>query len=44
MLVAMDDGERRRGCGVEVVKHAALIALMIIGVAVFVYLAGFARS
>jgi hypothetical protein len=44
VLVAMDDGERRRGCGVEVVKHAALIALMIIGVAVFVYLAGFARS
>ena len=25
-------------------KHAALIALMILGVAVFVYLAGFARS
>jgi len=40
----VDDGERRRGCGVEVVKHAALIALMILGVAVFVYLAGYVRS
>ena len=44
VLVAMDDGERRRGCGVEVVKHVVFWIMMILGVAVFIYLAGFVRS
>jgi hypothetical protein len=47
VLVAMDDGERRRCGGVEVMRDIltgiALAVFYIVGVAVFTYLAGFVR-
>jgi hypothetical protein len=47
MLVAVDDGERRRCGGVammrDIVTGIALAVFYIVGVAVFTYLAGFVR-